>query len=294
MSDATFWRRLEEAVSGRLSDKTRAKLFEKLRTDEKARADYDLTFDAIRELEHAPVADAEIDLVESWLMADLAAEASPAQTAVSWWSRLFSPTWIGAGLAAAAAIALVVAMPTSPPDDDEFGVRGSGDDRALAIDALCPKRAGGDGLVPAAEYGCALSGTLSFAYRVDPSAFAGSLTLFGVDAQGDVQYYAPTPADASCVDAMPGTWQPLPMVVTLEVNHRAGDVVLYGLLSAQQPTVEQVDALAAALSTAPKGHVGDPAWHRRLDGDSTLAKLCPTADDCESAELTFDIREDLR
>ncbi|MEM6294300.1 MAG: hypothetical protein AAGA54_23700 [Myxococcota bacterium] len=292
MSDGKFWRSVEEAVSGRLSEKARAKLFEKLRTDEKARADYDLTFDAIRELEQAPVSDAELDLVESWLMADVA--ASPVEAAASWWSKLWSPTWIGVGIAAAAAVALVVALPSTLPEDDEFGVRGSGDDRALAIDALCPKRAGGDGLVPAAEYGCALSGTLSFAYRVDPTAFAGSLSLFGVDTRGDVQYYAPTPADAASVAATPGTWQPLPMVVTLDVNHEAGDVVLYGLLSAQQPTVDQIDALAAALSSVPKGQIGDPAWHRRLDGNPTLAKLCPTADDCESAELTFDIREDLR
>lgn len=286
---AKVWKRIEDAVSGRLSEPERASLFEELRENEPARADYDLTFEAMRELEHAPVAQAELDLVEAWLVADLEAEAV---ADVAWWRR----PWMAAVFAVAAAAALVVVVAPSGVgvDEDGFQARGAGDFRGLAIDALCPQGAGASdsqGLKPAAQYGCALSRTLSFAYRVDPAATGGTLSLFGVDGAGDVLYYAPTPADGAGIDAQPGTWTPLPMVVELGVNHEAGAVVVYGLVSSQAPTVAQVDAMAASLADAAPATIGDAAWHRRLADDPSIIALCPNPSSCQSAELSFTIYE---
>lgn len=286
---AKVWRRIEDAVSGRLDEPERAALFEELRENDAARADYDLTFEAMRELEQAPVAQAELDVVEAWLVSDLQAQTV---AKVAWWRR----PWMGAVLAVAAAAVLVVVLapPGGGPEDDGFQARGAGDFRGLAIDALCPQGAGSagrQGLKPAAQYGCALTQTLSFAYRVDPAAAAGTLSLFGIDAVGDVLYYAPTPSDAAGVDARPGTWTPLPMVVQLDVNHEAGAVVVYGLVSSQAPTVAQVDAMAASLADMGPAAIGDAAWHRRLSEDPSVAALCPEPTSCESAELSFTIYE---
>ncbi|MBV1861764.1 MAG: hypothetical protein KUG77_25315 [Nannocystaceae bacterium] len=283
------WRRIEDAVSGRLRASERAALFEELRDNETARADYDLTFEAIRALERAPVAQAELDVVEAWLVSDLEAQSV---AEVAWWRR----PWMGAVLAVAAAALLVVAIAPSGEmsEDDGFQARGATDFRGLAIDALCPQGAepmGQHGLRPAAEYGCALAHTLSFAYRVDPAATGGVLSLFGVDEAGEVLYYAPTPSDAAGVDAQPGTWTPLPMVVQLGVNHGAGVVVVYGLVSSQAPTVTQVDTMAASLADASPAAIGDAAWHRRLSDDRAIAALCPEPTSCESAELSFTIYE---
>ena len=277
-------------MSGRLEEPERAALFEELRSNEAARADYDLSFEALRELEKAPVAQAELDVVEAWLVSDLEAQSV---AEVAWWRR----PWMGAVLAVAAAAVLVVVLDPAggPPDDDDgFQARGAGDFRGLAIDALCPQGTGATGrhgLKPAAQYGCALTRTLSFAYRVDPAATGGTLSLFGVDAVGDVLYYAPTPSDPTGVDAQPGTWTPLPMVVELGVNHEAGGLVVYGLVSSQAPTVAQVDAMAAALAVAGPAAIGDAAWHRRLSENPSVAALCPEPTSCESAELSFTIYE---
>ncbi len=284
------WRRIEDAVSGRLEEPQRASLFEELRDNETARADYDLTFEAMRELEQAPVAQVELDIVEAWLVSDL---ESQAVAELAWWRR----PWMAAVLAVAAAAVLVVALAPEGgnPDNDGFQARGAGDPRGLAIDALCPQGAGAmdhQGLKPAAEHGCALSQTLSFAYRIDPTvSTGGALSLFGVDEAGDVLYYAPTPADGAALDAQPGTWTPLPMVVQLGVNHEAGAVVVYGLVSSQAPTVAQLDAMAAALANAGPAAIGDAAWHRRLSDEPTVAALCPAPTSCESAELSFTIYE---
>lgn len=289
MNRSKLWRRIEEAATGTLGAQGRRGLFDALRDDPKARADYDLAFEALRELEHRPVAEAELDVVEAWLMDDLRAQ-SEAKSA--WWRR----PWMAAvlGLAVAAVALLVLRVPTTTLEDDGFAARGGADERRLAIDALCPQESGvprRDGLVPAAEYGCGLTGSLSFAYRLDSVVGAGVLTLFGVDEAGDVLYYAPTPADDRGIDARPGTWTPLPMVVDLDVNHDPGAVVVYGLVSAKTPTMDQVDDMAAGLVELGPSDVSDAPWHQRLAGRDTLSTLCPTDAACESAELHFSIRE---
>lgn len=276
-------------MTGRLATRERAALFEEVESNPELRADYDLAFEALRELERAPVTQAELDVVERWLLDDLKGQGD---ASVAWWRR----PWMAGVLALAAAAALVVAISPSSMtevEDDGFAARGAGDARGLAIDVLCPQRSGvalRQGLVPAAEYGCALDGTLSFAYRVDPSSEGGALSMFGVDEAGDVLYYAPTPDSAEGVDASPGTWTPLPMVVQLDVNHEAGALVVYGLVSPHSPTVAQIDAMAAALAGRGPGRIGDAPWHERLAELPALGTLCPP-DACESAELDFTIHE---
>lgn len=283
------WRRIEGAVSGRLSAAERAALFQEIRENEAARADYDLSFEVMREIERAPVAQAELDLVEAWLVGDLKAQAVPEP---AWWRR----PWMAAVLAVAAAAVLVVVVAPSPQtaDGEHFQARGAGDFRGLAIDALCPQGTGAAdarGLKPAAQYGCEITRTLSFAYRVDPLASGEVLSLFGVDEVGEVLYYAPTPAAEVAIDVQAGRWTPLPMLVELGVNHDPGSIVVYGLVSSQAPTVAQVDAMAASLARLGPAAMGDAAWHRRLSQDPTLAALCPEPTSCESAELSFTIYE---
>ncbi len=293
-SRSKLWRRIEDAALGRLRGRSREALFTELRANPQARADYDLAFEALRELERTPVSQAEFDVVETWLLADLEEGEETEAAAGAWWQR----PWLGAVFALAAAAVLVVALrPAQLGVEDGFAARGAGDDRGLAIDALCPVQSGPlaarEGLVPAAEHGCALDGTLSFAYRVDPTVAAGTLSLFGVAADGSVLYYAPTPADAAGLQTRAGTWTPLPMVVRLDVNHEAGPVVLYGLLASRVPTVSEVDALAAALAQdgafTAGSRIGADPWHIRLAEDSTLANLCSESHPCQSAELTFTI-----
>ena len=81
------------------------------------------------------------------------------------------------------------------------------------------------------------------------------------------------------------------MVVQLGVNHEAGAVVVYGLVSSQAPTVAQVDAMADSLADAGPAALGDAAWHRRLSDEPTVGALCPEPTSCESAELSFTIYE---
>jgi len=285
---SALWRRLEDAVSGTLAARERERLFDDVRADPQAQAHYDLAFEALRELEQAPVAQAELDVVEAWLMDDARAEAVQA---VPWWRRRSG--WFAGVFAVAAAAALLMTLRPSPPEpDDGFQARGAGDEHGLAIDALCPQRSGNNarhGLVPAAEYGCGLHDTLSFAYRVEPGLTPDVLTLFGLTATGDVLYYAPTPADEAGLAVHPGTWTPLPMVVQLDVNHDPGAVVVYGLLSSHAPTVAQIDAMAAALAAQPAVGLSAPQWHERIADD--VHALCPTSSDCESAELSFSIHE---
>lgn len=294
-AQAKLWRGIEAATTDRLSSKGREALWSRLREDEDARAQYDRTFDVLRALEGEDVLDAELSVVEDWLFDDLEAQAA-SQTRPAWW-RL---PWLGIAAAMASALVLAVGPLRPQPDDDGFGARGAIDDRGLAIEALCPSWSGlqgaTTGLVPAAEHGCALADTLSFAYRLDPRSplTMGTLTLFGLDAQGDPLYYTPTPIDADAPSIDVGSWRPLSMVVELPVNHEPGAVVLYGLISERAPSIEEIDALAKALGESSPVRIGDPPWHRRLLGRDALERLCPTPNACESAELPFEIHEDPR
>ena len=288
MSSRKLRRLVEAAVLGRLPSRKRAELVAHLRSDESLRREYDRSIEAFRVLEGAEVARWEYDLVEGWLFDEPIEVAAPSHAG---WLR-----FVGVLVAIAAGLVLALGplrpQPTPPSDESLVPKDGAGGRSLLAIQALCPRP--GRGLVPAADDGCDLGDTLSFAYRVDPRATAGMLTLFAVDEHGDVLYYAPTPAELDPVPVVTGTWQPLPMAVELAVNHEAGEVTLYGLLSPEPPSIADIDEVAASLAAAPPAAIGDPPWHERLRPRGKVGTMCAGPGACESAELSFYIHEDGR
>jgi hypothetical protein len=286
MSSRKLRRLVEDAVLGRLPSRKRGELVAHLRSDASLRREYDRAVEAFRVLEGAEVARWEYDLVEGWLFDEPIEVAAPSHAG---WLR-----FVGVLVAIAAGLVLALGPLRPQPSDEALTPKdGAGDRSLLAIQALCPGR-GGRALVPAAEDGCDLGNTLSFAYRVDPRATARMLTLFAVDEHGDVPYYLPTPAELDPVPVVTGTWQPLPMAVELAVNHEAGEVSLYGLLSPEAPSIADIDAVGASLAAAPPAEVGDPPWHERVRLPGPVATMCAAPGACESAELSFYIHEDGR
>lgn len=299
-------RRIERALLGELSAADRTDLFTTLRGDPVARAEYDRAASALRVLEgDAAVAPFEIDLVESWLVADL--EQVQATSPTRALERLFGGwrTWMSLAFAAAAAILVVLLTRTGPgvlhrDDDGAFTVKGPGRDAVLAIDALCGTdravaAAGGDALVSASSAGCDRDDTLAFSLRVAPG-HPGVVSLFGVDSDGDRMYYAPTPDDPHAVSVKPGAWRPVGAGVKLSVNHAPGPVRVYAVLAPRAATVQEVDALATALADASPAVDGSPSWIDRLllgasmDDRQVLRGLCPSRSACHAAELDFVIR----
>ena len=283
-------RLVEAAVLGTLPARKRGEVVAHLRSDEALRAEYDRAIEAFRVLEGRDVAEHEYDLVESWLFDGAApvAEVTPERRAG--WLRFF-----GVMLAVAAGLLLALGpLRPQPQPDDGFAAKGGGYPTFLAIQALCPR---GDkaGLVPATQDGCALEATLSFAYRLDPRASVrGSLSLFAVDEHGDVLYYQPTPVDTDPWEAVAGPWRPLPMAVNLDVNHEAGGVTLYGLVSPDPVTVEDIDEIGALLSGASPARPGERPWHQRIRGQGRIGTMCAPMSACESAELSFYIHGSAR
>lgn len=283
---------VDAAVLGRLAPRKRAELVAHLRSDDALRQEYDRAIEAFRVLEGSEVAQWEYELVESWLFDDglVADVEQPSHS--TWWKFVGVVVALAAGLA----LALGPLRPSTTDPDDGLQAKGVGEGTLLAIQALCPQRGGG-ALVPAAQDGCSLTGTLSFAYRLDlraPVAAGGALALFGVDEHGDVLYYQPTPVDVQPVLAVPGAWQPLPMAVQLDVNHERGEVTLYGIVTPEPLTTADIDEAGAVLAVAPPAKLGDPPWHQRLAPGGRIATLCAAPGACESAELSFYIHEDAR
>lgn len=276
-------RSMKALLAGELSARGRAELVGRLRADEQARAAYDRIIEGFRELEQRPIARAELDLVEDWVIDQVLPASAPSRVGSPW------RVWLTLALAVATAVVMVLGPLRPEPDEDRWGVRGIGGSARLGVQALC----GTDRLALQSmeEGGCPLSGTLSFAYRVDVSAPPGVLTLFGVDERGEVQYYAPTPADPDALPVRPGPWRPAWPSVALQVNHGPGQVRLYALLAPRSPTIEEVDAMAEVLRRAPPASPGDPPWHVRL-WQRGQSSLCLDPDRCASAELSFTLHED--
>lgn len=277
-----------ELVEG-LPPRDRQRLHDRLRRDPVARARYDRAADGLRVLEGEPVlADGELDMVGRWLADTLGAEASEASTADvparSWWPALAS--------LAAVALVLLWARPMMTPGawqvladrDDGWQARGPGNGGALGLEVLClaepsPK----DPRPSPRRRDCAKRDLMGFAYRTQPG-LSGTLTLFGVDAEGDPMYYLPTPIDPSTATVRSGSWQALPMAVRLSVNHAPGPLRVYGLVSPVAPTAQEVAQWARVLAPLPAATVGDASWSERVPAD-TLRRVCPSAADCFAAEL---------
>ncbi len=287
---------IELELQGKLSPSLRTRLHDHLRANPDARAEYDRGIAAFRLLEgrggDEEVADYELELVESWLFdGRVTGEVEAPADEVGRWR------WLpGLALSGAVAAALVIVVwPTdqvvdpAPAPETSMTAKGHGALRGLELGVLCMERDGAVTPRPAGAGPCSLRDALGFEYRARASAALagepGVLSLFGVDEDGRVQYYAPTPADAASVTATRGRSTAAPLSINLAVNHRPGRVQIYALLSPVTPTVNQIDRWASSL----EGYVAttdDEPWHRRL-GEAQLAAVCPTLADCESAEATL-------
>lgn len=285
---ARMRRLVDREVLGELQSRHRVRLHEHLRSDDAARDAYDRAIEAFRALEGRPVASMELDLVERWLFDEVPV---PAEEVVPRRGRFWAILSVTA--AAAAAAVLVLRSDLGEPVDDVMGIKAGPGVLGLAIEALCSGDRD-DARLRAADDGCSRRGTLSFAYQVHPQApvDAGVLSLFGIDARGEVSYYAPTPLDPGGFEVVAGDWQPLPLSIDVDVNHDAGAVRLYGIVTPVPLRVEDIDEAAAELRYQGAARPGDAPWPQRL-GVGRIAKICGEPDVCLAAELAFEIYEDM-
>ena len=325
-------RLVERELRVGLSPGRRAALIERLRGKPEERALWERNAAAFRILEQAPVASVEIEQVERWLFEDLAAagslaEASPQsgrawwQSGRAWWQsgRAWWRTPLVAGLAsvlvAAAALAVIVTGPEgsleglragaelrADVEDGELRARGQLRwSRPLAIDLACgiPARpvggaTGGD---------CGLGEVLGFSARLDavpansdgPPLRTTHLSLFGIDAQGALRYYAPTPEPARALPLASGagaSWRALPISVRLGVNHSAGELRVFAIATPIEPKLDDIQRWAASLRAQAPAGVDSPPWHLRLSPDALGPDICggtPASGSCASAETTLDL-----
>ena len=283
-SHARFLRLIDREVLRGLPREGRERLHDHLRGCASCRAHHDRLHDGFRVLEGEPlVSQTELAQLERWVV-----EALPASAPRRF--RLFS--WLAPALLAAL-VAVVLLRPVSLPAHVlALTAKGGAGPAVLAVEVLCGPRP--EALHPAVPEGCRLDETLAFAYRARPDRETpqGRLTLFGIDAQRRARYYAPTPVDAGAVDVAQGPWRAAPISVRLTVNHAAGRLQVFALLSPQAPSVADIDAFAAALADRPPD--ADAPWHRSLGspGAPSLHTLCgPMLDACHSARLDLTLSE---
>lgn len=295
------------------------------------RQTWDRAMAAFRVLEDAPVAKVELDQVERWLFEDLAEDGHLAPEPGL--GRRRGRRWWTLGLASAASIAAAAAALAVVLVDDEGALVGAGSvdalvesgalqargaltlPRPLAIDLVCgdPARSVGGGVDGLDRGACALDEVLGFALRMDweprpaahgePAARAWlppadgpmHVSLFGVDARGELLYYAPTPKPAPAwildapADPRSGEprWQATPIAVRLEVNHVPGPLRVFALASPEPPTLAELERWAEALAGAPAAGVDTLPWHLRLSDADFGARVCPERQRCASAETSL-------
>lgn len=292
-SDARLDRLIERELTEGLSARQRTRLHDRLRQDSRARARYDRAVNALRVFEgDAEFASIEFDVVERWL-SDTGPVAAPGADAWRWWPALTA--------ALAAALVLLWLGPRVPlgerpfaldedrDRDDSWQAKGPGASGGLALEVLCGPPSSSDATpVALRARDCQLGDRMGFAYRV-PEHATGQLTLFGVDVDGDVMYYLPTPVDPAGATVTPGRWQPLPVAIELSVNHVPGALRIYGLVAPSVATSDEVSAWAAALAPEAPATVGDPPWIERIDAPM-LSRVCPPSTECHAAELSLTLR----
>lgn len=297
LGPARLDRWIERELLEGLPPRKRSRLHEQLRRDATARARYDRAVAALRVFEGDDLlAPTELEVVERWLSQDQGPLADgSAQTVArrSWWPALIT--------AVAAALVVLWVSPLQQARspwwegrDDGWQARGAASTGALAIEVLCVADAPGDAQHgPARVRECSRQDLMGFAYRVEPSV-GGYLTVFGVDADGDPMFYLPTPVDADVPTEMQAVkadrWRALPLAVRLAVNHAAGPLRVYGLVSPTAATADEVRTFAEQLAPQAAAGPGDDPWIERVRTDG-LARVCPTLARCEAAELSFTVAD---
>ncbi|MEM9460068.1 MAG: hypothetical protein AAGF11_38185 [Myxococcota bacterium] len=294
--------RIERELTVGLSPRRRARLHQRLRTDPRARARYDRAVCALRVLEgDTALAPFEIDLVGRWLAGDRAASeatrsaggvtgrdegtARSAQDVTGSSRRV----WPAVLVAVVAALLVLWVSPLSDPNalrpwteqwDEGWQARGGARD-GLALEVLCGPADTPDPALRVRD--CRHRDVMGFAYRV-PAPVHGTLSLFGVDAQGDPMFYLPTPVDPAGRTVDPGHWRALRLAVRLSVNHAPGALRIYGLVAPRVATPDQVRTWVRQLAPQSPAAPGDAPWTSRIDR-SSLRPLCPDPADCHAAEL---------
>ncbi|MCH9684441.1 MAG: hypothetical protein K0V04_23605 [Deltaproteobacteria bacterium] len=279
---------IERELTQGLAPRQRARLHDQLRRDADARARYDRAVAALRVFEgDAEFAPTELDLVGRWLVDDWGEQPEPEAERARW--------WVPALAAAAVAAAMVLwsgSLGTSaglrPWTDDGWQARGADDDGRLAIEALCgPDEPDADSIEVRAR-DCGNRDLLGFAYRTEPGT-EGMLTLFGIDADGDPMFYAPTPVDPSGVTVSAGHWRASSLAIRLSVNHAAGPLRIYGVVAPVAATEQEIRTWVGELSAQSEAETGDTAWTQRVPAGS-LTRVCPSSTDCAAAELRLIVR----
>jgi hypothetical protein len=269
---------IDRELAGALPKRSRGPLHDHLRSCDACRDYYDRGVSAFRFMGGASDPSAiEFDMVEGWLL-DVAPQA---ESKVAWWAR----PWLALGTLAAVVLALFVVIPRGQgPSLAQLTAKGGAASGGLALEVLC-----GDPLRPADEAGCRLDETMTFAYRVVAPGPVGSLALFGVDEHGDTLYYAPTPVAEDAFEAVLGRWRAVDHAVDLGVNHEAGRMTVFALVTKNPLTVRDVDRLGAALAAAGPPSPGDPSWPLRVASENLTDSCDPES--CLAAEFPLVLHE---
>lgn len=272
-----YQRWIDRDLGGSLPPGRRRRLHDHLRSCEQCRNFHDRGVALFRSLEKTTVSAAELDQVGRWL------QPGPESKTEGRW-----PIAVTA-LAVASTLALALAVVVVLPSREYWRSKGA-DGSRLSLDVFCADR--DQSLHTPAVERCRLDEDMTFAYRIDQAVpgNVSTLTLFGIDAGGGALYYAPTPDGEPSLSVTPGTWQAADIAVEMGVNHRAGQMTVYGLLSQWDASVSEIDAWAEILHLHGAASSGDEPWHRRLP-KSLVATLCPSPSDCASVELTLILEE---
>jgi hypothetical protein len=231
--------RLRRATLGRASHRELAQLAQHLKWCGLCRETYDRQVEVDRELARLSGAETELVPLERAL-----ARAAILETAVeaprrgrSW--RL----WVGLSAAVTIALLLLLLLPVLLRDDGppaskppEFAVRGA-DAVALRLYCIDPGAPAGGKFRPASAdggvLGCRLRESLKVTY-LNAAEKPGYryLWVVGLDQELSIKWYYPTPGAPSGV-AIKATRElaPLPDMIRLEVNHRPGQVRVFGVFS---------------------------------------------------------------
>ncbi len=281
---------IERELTCGLSPRKRSRLHAQLREDAEARARYDRAVAAVRvfegDVEFAP---SELDLVQRWLVDEWGGAATAEPTpARRWWPAVAAALMAAVVLLWAGSLGTSGGLAPWTTTDDGWGVRGPGHSDGLALEALCgPDDPDPVGIEVRARE-CGTHDLLGFAYRTLRTA-PGQLTLFGIDAQGDPMFYAPTPVDAAAVTVEPGMWRASSLAVRLSVNHAAGPLRIYGVVAPVAATPDEVRGWVEQLSVQAEAAPGDRPWTERVSA-SSLSRLCAASADCQAAELRLIVR----
>lgn len=243
MSHERYIKLIDEILVGELATESWSELRAHLSGCASCRARYDRVALAERMLHGGPEAlarpsAAALERIGAAVL-DGVAPARPAwQRALQW----FAPTqrW-AVGLAAAAAVAVLVPFLLRSPNSGFQARGGAHVERSAGVRAFC---IGAEGVTPR----CARSTQLRL--TVSNGGKFQRLFLVGVDDEWNIKWYAPRPPEQESIVAPEGVDREAAPAVRLGVNHDVGKVRIYALFSDSPLTSPEVEAAAERLHEA--------------------------------------------